>query len=96
MLLSIFSFGQSFRQATEQIESVLKAERERWAKEKAESQKALHAAQTELSRLRAETRKQSALRTLSNVPVSGHEPENERSTWSHAKVRNLELPVFAL
>lgn len=53
-----------------------------WAQEKAESQQALRAAQTELSRLREEANKEAAAR----VPVSGRESETEEATWPRAKV----------
>lgn len=64
---------------------MLKAEREMWAQEKAESQQALRAAHSELSRLREEASKDAATR----LPASGHESDTDDITWPRAKVRVL-------
>lgn len=61
---------------------MLNAEREMWAQEKEEFQRALSAAQAELSRVREELSKDAATR----VPVSGHESDTDETTWPRAKV----------
>lgn len=87
----IFFFNQSSRLVREHAESVLKTEREIWAREKMESQQALRAAQVEQSRLREELNKDAATR----IPVSGHESDSDEITWPRAKV-SLQCNVVEL
>lgn len=86
-----FFFNQSSRLVREHAESVLKTEREIWAREKMESQQALRAAQVEQSRLREELNKDAATR----IPVSGHESDSDEITWPRAKV-SLQCNVVEL
>ena len=76
---------QNSRQTKEHVHSVLHAEREKWAQEKARSQQALRSAEAELARLREEASKDVAPR----LPVSGHESDTEEITWPRAKVGEL-------
>ena len=78
---------QNSRQTKEHVESVLKAEREKWAQEKARSQQALRSAEVELARLKEEVSKDTAPR----IPVGGHESDTEEITWPRAKVGELYL-----
>ena len=73
---------QNSRQIKEHVESVLNAEREKWAQEKARSQQALRSAEAELARLKEEASKDAVPR----IPVSGHESDTEEITWPRAKV----------
>ena len=77
-----FFINQSSRLVREHAESVLKTERETWAREKTESQQALRTAQIELLRLKEELSKEAVTR----APVSGNEPVTEEITWPRAKV----------
>lgn len=86
-----FFFNQSSRLVREHAETVLKTEREIWAREKMESQQALRAAQVEQSRLREELNKDAATR----IPVSGHESDSDEITWPRAKV-SLQCSVVEL
>ena len=64
-----------------------------WAQEKAESQQALRAAHSELSRLREEVNRDAVAR----MPVSSHESDTNDTTWPHAKVgivvKRIAIPV---
>ena len=81
---------QNSRQTKEHVESVLNAEREKWAQEKARSQQALRSAEVELARLKEEASKDTALR----IPVSGHESYTDEITWPRAKVGELYHEFF--
>ena len=83
---------QNSRQTKEHVESVLNAEREKWAQEKARSQQALRSAEAELARLREETMKDA----VPHIPVSGHESDTEEITWPRAKVGSLYHELFLL
>lgn len=76
---------QNSRQTKEHVESVLNAEREKWAQEKARSQQALRSAEVELARLKEEASKDTAPR----IPVGGHESATEEITWPRAKVGEM-------
>jgi len=76
---------QNSRQTKEHVESVLNAEREKWAQEKARSQQALRSAEAELARLREEASKDA----VPPIPVSGHESDTEEITWPRAKILKL-------
>ena len=83
---------QNSRQTKEQVESVLHAEREKWAQEKARSQQALRSAEAEVARLREEASKDSAPR----IPVNSHKSDTEEITWPCAKVGELYHQLFLL
>ena len=83
---------QNSRQTKEHVETVLNAEREKWAQEKARSQEALRSAEAELARLREEASKDA----FPHIPVSGHESDAEEITWPRAKVGSLYHELFLL
>lgn len=82
---------QNSRQTKEHVDSVLNAEREKWALEKARSQQALRSAEAELARLREEASKDDVPR----IPVSGHESDTEETVWPRAKVGTLYHEYFS-